>query len=416
MNGTKYVIQKELDRVFKDKKLVFSLFLLPAVLMIGIYLLMGKLINIMVTDVQEHVPTIYVQNMPDGFNSYVEQLNFPGSVIYFYGENVLTRTDEGEKIISTEEIKENIRSGRIDLLVVFEEDFLNQVENYEEGSIIPEIRTYYNPAEDYSEEARNKFMELVINKYKTYLLAKRIGDLNQIMVFDVDRDPAASYVMDETRANAKTLSMMLPYLVIMLLFTGPMNLGIDAITGEKERGTLASMLITPMQRGQLVLGKLLALSILSCLSAVVYSVSIIVGLPDVQKVSAVGNGTVRIEPVQMVWLFIVMVVLVYLYVTIVGLIAVLSKSSKEAGSYISPVYIIVILSGIMTMFAGDFTVDIGMFGIPVYGSAIAIQKITTNELTLAQFGVNVISTVCISAILTIFIIKAFNSEKVMFNV
>jgi sodium transport system permease protein len=110
-----------------------------------------------------------------------------------------------------------------------------------------------------------------------------------------------------------------------------------------------------------------------------------------------------------------MMVLVYLYVTIVSLIAVFSKTAKEAGTYVAPVYVVVIIAGILTMFSGNAETAIGLYAIPVYGGAACIQKIMTNELTIAQFGFNIIGTLVVAGLFTFLITKAFNSEKIMFN-
>ena len=65
MNGTKSIIKKELFRVFSDKKMIFSLFILPAVMIIGMYSLMGSLIENMMTDIESHIPITVIQNAPD---------------------------------------------------------------------------------------------------------------------------------------------------------------------------------------------------------------------------------------------------------------------------------------------------------------------------------------------------------------
>jgi sodium transport system permease protein len=406
MKGTKIVMQKELARVFGDKKLVFSLFILPAVLMIGIYSLMGNMISQMTSDIEEHIPVMYIQNQPEGFDAFVESMGFKGDI------KKLDSTD------SIDGLKDDIKIGKIDLVVSFQDDFLTMIQNYKVGDPIPEVKTYYNPSEDYSSQARETFVSSVLTSYQQQLLAARVGNLESLTIFNIDLDSNTSMIMDEDKANGKMLAMMLPYLIVMLLFTGPMSLGVDAITGEKERGTMASMLITPLKRSEIVMGKLLSLSILSCLSAVVYAGSMMIAMPLMYKgiSDEAGMGaSASLSVVQMLELLMVMLVLVYLYVAIVSLIAVFAKTAKEAGTYISPVYIVVIVAGILTMFSGNTEMSLGMYGIPVYGGAACIQKIMTNELNVAQFGINIIGTLAVAFIITYFITKAFNSEKVMFN-
>lgn len=405
MNGIKTVARKELARVFGDKKLIFSLFIMPALLMFVLYSLMGKAMGGMMDDIEKHVPSVYVQNAPEGFDEFTKSLGVDSDTTY------LKSTD------SLGDIKANIKSGDADLLIVFPENFLEAVKGYSDGMEIPEVKTYYNPAEDYSSEARSTYANTLLTAYQQTLLAERVGDLNSLTVFQVDLDESTSIITDEGKASGKMLAMMLPYLIVMLLFTGPMSLGVDAITGEKERGTMASMLVAPVKRSQIVVGKIIALSLLSCLSAIVYAVSIIISVPrmfngmDVDGLATSASFSI----LQMVQLLLIMLSLVYFYVAVVTLIAVFAKTAKEAGTYVSPVYIVVIVAGVLTMFSGNSEMQLPFFAIPVYGSAAAIQRVITGELTAAQFGVSILGIVIVSTILTALITKAFNSEKVMFN-
>ena len=67
MKNAGIIIKKELNRVFGDKKLIFSLFLLPAVMVIGIYSLIGQLAGSMSKDIETHIPVVYLQNAPADF-------------------------------------------------------------------------------------------------------------------------------------------------------------------------------------------------------------------------------------------------------------------------------------------------------------------------------------------------------------
>lgn len=421
MGSIKYIMKKELTRVFSDKKLVFSLFILPAVLMIGVYMLMGNALEKMMTDVKEHIPTVFIQNPPKGLKEVMKTTGFLGNIVYVTNDTFKIVMGEEEVTKYIKDIKEGILQGDIELLVSFEENFLEKIETYQDGDRNPEIKTYYNPSEDYSVQARLTFLEQVLNPYKQQLLVERIGDLNRLTVFDIDLNINTSKIQKEEKANGKVLGMMLPYFIVMLLFTGPMSLGVDSITGEKERGTMASILITPIKRSEIVIGKLIALSILSCLSALVYASSMIISIPNMFQgmsgdgAAATNLGTASFSIVQIMELIVIMVVLVFFYVAIVSFISVFARTTKEASTYISPIYFIITIAGVLTLFAGNKEMPLALFGIPVYGGAISIQKIMIHELTIAQFGINVAVTCFITFIIVIWIAKIFDNEKVMFN-
>ena len=125
--------------------------------------------------------------------------------------------------------------------------------------------------------------------------------------------------------------------------------------------------------------------------------------------------SVNFSALQIVQLIVIMVVMVYLYVALVAFVAVIAKSSKEATSYVSPIYIVVMLCGLMTMYSGGTEKALGSFAIPIYGNALAIQNLMTNDLSMEQFLLSVGGTLLCGVVFTVLLTKAFNSEKVMFN-
>lgn len=125
--------------------------------------------------------------------------------------------------------------------------------------------------------------------------------------------------------------------------------------------------------------------------------------------------SLKFSVVQILMLAAIMLVMVYLYVSLVALVAVIAKTAKEAQTYVTPIYIIVILAGMLTMFQGGIEKPLYQYAIPVYGNSLAIQNLMTNELTIQQLGLSVGGSLFLAIILTGLLTKAFNSEKVMFN-
>ena len=413
MNAVKNIISKELARVFHDKKLIFSLFIMPGLLILVMYSLMGKLANNMTSDIEAHVPTVYVQNAPADLDQTITATGYKANI---------TKLDASA---NTDSIKDDIKNGTVDLLVVFDPGFSDTIKAYKAaGDAIPEVKTFYNTSVDYSNTARQNFVATVLNVYQKSLLSQRIGNMEQLQVFYIDKDPAASVIVDKKKADGKFISMLLPLLINIMLFQAAMGLGVDAITGEKERGTLSNMLLAPIKRGEIVIGKLISLGILSSISAVISAVCVTVGIQRLaggfssgggQSGETIGITNLTFTPVEIVELLIMLLVVVYLFVALVALVAVYARTAKEANTYVMPLMIVVMLGSIMTMFSGSTAKGIQNFAVPIYNTAISIQNLLVGELTLAQFGLTIGSTAILAAIITVLITKAFSSEKVMFN-
>lgn len=405
MNGAKTIIKKELYRVFSDKKLIFSLFILPAVIVIGIYALMGQMINMMVDDQEAHTAVVYIQNLPEGVDG-----------LDVYKEYAATaQITVIDAAADTTEIKADILNGDADLLVVFDKDFIEKTTSYsKQGDAVAGVELFYNTTGNYSSLAASNFSSTVLAGLQGQILYNRFGNMELLNAFNISE----TYIVNEDKANGEFLAMLLPYFITMMLFAGAMSLGVDAIAGEKERGTMASMLLTPIKRSEIVMGKLVSLGILSGISAIVYAVAMIVAMPLMSGVFGSDTSSltnVHFNALQVVELIVIMLVMVYLYVALIALVSVLAKSVKEAGTYVSPLYILVIAGGLITMYQGGMEKSLQSFAIPIYGNALAIQNIMTNELTLAQFGMSVGGTLVLALLLTAGLTKAFNSEKIMFN-
>lgn len=400
----KNIFKKELMRVFSDKKMIFSLFILPAIVMIGVYSLMGTMMNKLESDIEEHVSVTYVQNAPEDFKELAAQVGYDTAAEIKY----VASDASAEEI---QQIKDDILNGDVDLFVVFDKEFLSKAQAYQNaGDPIPSVKLAYNSTMNYSTAARSMFNAMVLDVYETNLLQNRFGNLDLLTVFNSEDE----LIINEDKANGAMLAGMLPYFIIMMLFAGAMGLCVDAIAGEKERGTMATMLLSPVKRSSIVFGKLFGLSILSALSSVVYAASMIVAMP--MMMGDMGMGEISFSVLQIVELLGIMVSLVLFNVCILCLISVFAKNSKEASAYVTPVYMVVIVLGMLTMFnVGGTAPSTPSYAIPIYGSSLAIQAVASNELTLAQFGLSVAGNIICVLVMVVAITKVFNNEKIMMN-
>lgn len=404
MYGIKAIVSKELRRVFKDKKMIMSLFVLPVILVVGLFSLIGMLVKGQMDDVQEHEPVVYIMNAPDSFLSFAQTAGLTGYTVI----------DGSEK--QAEDAKAGLYDALTDLVIVFPDGFEAQVTKGIDAldSIqTPSVELFYNPSEDYSAQAREVYMAY-LDSYRQMLLGSRFGNYAAVEMFGINDN----LIQDEDKAAGKMLGTMLPYFITMLIFASAMSLGVDMIAGEKERGTLAAMLLSPIKREQIVLGKVFSLSILAVMSAAVYIISMLIAFPMMMK--NVGDGdalsemSVNFTGAQIAQIVILMIGVVLLYVSLICMVAVFARNVKEASSYISPVYILVIVAGMITMYSSADGVFY-KYLIPVYGSSMAFKDILTREITMPDFLATTISTYAVAVILVCIMTKAFNSEKVMFN-
>lgn len=403
MSEMKEIFKKEMARVLKDRKMIFSVFILPVVLMIGIMTLVGNLVSGMENKIDQHTPIVYIQNQAESFQTFIEKKG-----VTYQAKEIASQAER-------KKAEKEIRTGKADLLIEFPEKFETSITGYQEGDAVPQIKTYYNPSEDYSRAAYDKISLETLEQYRQTLLGKRVGDLKQIAIFTVNTDNKNMIIQDNDKASGKALGMMLPYFITILLFAGAMGIGTDMIAGEKERGTMASLLVSPVKRSSIVLGKVFSLMAISGISSLIYVIAMVAFMPLMTKAMTgqkAGGLNLNLSMAQIAMLAALLIALAFLYSTIIALISVFAKTVKEASSYIMPAYMLVLVVGMMTMFSTGAIPEAAYF-IPLYNSSVVLKGILSQEVTMIQYGITLAMTLGLGIVLTGVIVKAFESEKVM---
>ena len=301
--------------------------------------------------------------------------------------------------------------GDIDVLIRFPENIETTVLDYENPDyVIPEVLTYYNPGERYS---NNAFWSLnsILNQYAYSINYGRHGD--NIYAFYMDLDNADHIIMDEEKATGQGFAMLLPMLIIMFLFSGAMSIGPDSIAGEKERGTIATLLVTPIKRSELAVGKVLSLSVVSLMSATSSFIGIMLSLPKLMQGQELSADIYGIP--EFLQIFGILLATVLVIVGLVSVISAFAKTIKEASMLILPFYFISIIIGVSTMFSGEPSTNPFVYIIPIYSSVNMLIAVMTFEVVALHYILVISSSLLYVGILIFLMNKLFQSETVMFS-
>ena len=371
------------------------------------YSIMVVLIKGQQDDIKSHVPVVCIQNMPQSFDTFYRDSDF----MALFDAKIIKND------CNLQEIKNDILEGSTDLLVVFNENFDEDIKNYKKLGEVPDVKVYFNPEEDYSFDAKNRIVLPMLSEFESYILGQRLGNIEYVNAFDIDRDKESSIIIDPEKSSSKALSMLLPMLIGIFLFSGAMGIGMDSITGEKERGTMATLLVTPTKREHIALGKLISLGIIAKISACLLFIGVIASFPLAapmfnENMSIISGFSFSFT--QYLYLIIILISLVAIYVGLICLLSVIAKNMKEAGSYIVPIYMIVMIASIANGFMQD-TPQIYQYMIPIYGQLVALKSLFSFELTFTAIIGMSISTILVTILLVKLITMMFNNEKVMFS-
>ncbi len=382
------LIKKELTRFFTDRRMVFSL-ILPGLIIFVLYSVMGNFMGEMTAIDDDYEYQIYVLNQPEelkGFN-VSSQYNF--NIIYL---------DEAD-----DSLLQDIQDQDVDLYIIYTPDFYNKMTNYVTGEgAAPDIDMYYNSAKNESSFIYD-YYKAILNQYETSMTNR----------FDINVDQDVTYdLATQDDISMMIITSILPFLLMTFLFSGAMNISSESIAGEKERGTIATLLMTPTKRSEIALGKIISLSLITLVSAASSFLGLMLSLPKLLgesnfSVSMYGVGTY-------VLLFVVIISTVLIYVVLLSIVSAYAKSVKEAASLAAPFMILNMLIGISSML-GVSSTNTAAYFIPLYNSVQSITGILSLAVNPLNLGITIIVNLVVVSIGVWVLAKMFNSEKIMFN-
>ncbi len=386
-NGMFTIFRKELARFFGDKRTALAAILLPGVLIFAVYSFMGSALANQFSVDEDFVPS-------------VQAVNLPGSISTLAGQGGLTL----EATQDPDGAKALIEGQELDLLAVFPEDFDSQVASYDvaSGASAPAVELYYNSASVDSATAY-EMMSALLEGYESSLANK----------FDVNPGAGSYDLATEADTAGTLMSSMMPMLLMIFLFSGCTSTAPESIAGEKERGTIATLLITPLKRSDLALGKICALSIIALLSGISSTIGTLLSMPTLMQME--GDLGAAYSPVHYLALCLVILSTVLFLVACISLISAFAKTIKEAQTYVTPLMILAMVVGVTAMFGGGANTHLWAYFIPFYSSVQAMVGIFALELNWTYLLITVVSNLAYTAIGVWGLTRMFNSEKIMFQ-
>ncbi|SFQ33199.1 sodium transport system permease protein [Lachnospiraceae bacterium XBB1006] len=386
------IIKKEFRRFFGDKRLFLSTVILPGLIIFVMYTLIGQLMEDFMAPDKTYKPEVYVVNEPESGKTILNSLK------------ITYHKTETSKV---ESIKRKIEDQKVDMLLVFPEHFDEDVLAYDaiaSGEKAPEIAIYYNSAAKES-EALFQTVTAAYDAYETTMSNK----------FDVNADTDVKFdLATEADTTAKVFSMMVPMLLIMMLMSGCMAVAPEAIAGEKERGTMATLLVTPVKRSSIALGKVISLSVFALLSGVSSTMGVLLSLPKLMGDSEKNLSANVYTVTDYVALSVTVLATVLCIISIFSIVSTFAKSIKEAGSYASPIMLVgTVVAVVSSMSEGKHALS--LFTIPIYNSAMLFSGIFSMKYTMTQVGVTVLSNLVFMVVCVFIMTRMFNSEKIMFS-
>lgn len=391
------VYKKEIQGAIRDRRTLISMVVVPLIfypllfLGIGYFSLMGQKNS-------ETIPSTI---------SIIGAKNSPELVEIFEKENNIT-VIQSENNSNDDMMGENIHL-TIDIPEAIEIDYRGN------NSVLasPIIMHYDSTAQ--SSLVAKKRVTALIDTYRRNIIEER---LNKIGLNNDFLEPFQEQWMDIAPQEKKIgfiLGSILPYLIIILIFIGAMNSAVDITAGEKERGTLATLLVSQLSRLEIVLGKYFSVMTISAISMFLG----LIGLSIAFLVPAFMLGEISIINVHFsfplfLFFFLILAPLVGFASAILILIGIFARNTKEASTYTTPIYMGAIFLGMLSLSQG-IELSRPLFFIPILNNSFVFKELLMGTVNWAHISATLISNIGIALLALFAAAKLFNKENVIFR-
>lgn len=212
------------------------------------------------------------------------------------------------------------------------------------------------------------------------------------------------------------LSRLLPYFMILAILTGAMGLGAEITAGEKERGTIATLLVSQLSRVEIVLGKFFTVLTVSLVSSLLSAVGLLIGVRFFGGglTPAGSEATFSLSLPSFGWMLVVLVPLAVILSALVIIVGSFARSQKEASTYLMPIYMVIVLVGLVSM-TGGVSFEGARFLIPIANALYALQEIIVGDLRFMHLIYTLVANVLCGGLLIAASIQVFKREAVLFR-
>ena len=280
------------------------------------------------------------------------------------------------------------------------------------------VEIYYYEGEIKSEFGA-RHVEESLKEYKDKLVTARLKakDLpaSVITPFEIKKENAAP----PEKVSGAGIGSFIGYMVIILSMTGAMYPAIDLTAGEKERGTMETILSSPISRLDLVLGKFLLVFSASLTTAILSVISMgssFYFLGHSQAVASSGDHTIQMNLgwISILAVFLMALPLSVLFSAVLMTIALFAKTYKEAQSYLTPMTFVVVIPAVASLMPGvELSPKLAL--IPILNTSLICKEIITGTYHWNSIALIFVST-CVYAAAAIFLaVKTFQRESVLFR-
>jgi len=398
LSAISVVYRKELTEWLRDRRTLISTILVPLLafplLMVGI----TALATVMIGTAEKEIPKIMILGGDDS-PKLLERLH---------------KLDKLKIVPYADNWKDQISNKDIRAAVEIPKGFQTALAD----GTAQTVNIYFYQGElkssigaDHLQKAIEEYRDSVV---KDRLAAKNLP-ASVLKPFEIKQENVAP----PEKVSGANIGGFIGYAFILPCLTGPMYPAIDLTAGEKERGTIETILSSPISRFDLVLGKFLLVFSASLVSAILSVTSMglsfaVLGHSHLMKSSGEQSLNLNLGLTSVVAVFFMALPLAVLFSAVLMTIALFAKTYKEAQSYLTPLTFLVVIPAVASVMPGvELTPKLAL--IPVLNTSLVCKEIITGTYHWNSI-ILIFTSTCVYALAAIFLaVKMFQREDVLFR-
>jgi sodium transport system permease protein len=393
------VYRKELREALRDRRTLISSLLVPLIIFPLLSAGLGAAISALIGKAKEEIPSVMVLGGQDS----------PGILEELRGSSKI-------KIVPTEpNWKDQIVNKQIRAAIEIPQGFEAAVAKQEPSTIL-----IHNYEGDLKSSLATENIQKSLEKYRDRIVHDNLAARNvpetALKPFEIKENNVAP----PEKVGGAAFGGLIGYMVILLCLVGSMYPAMDLTAGEKERGTMETILSSPISRVDLVFGKFFLVLTTALVTAFLSVTSMGVSFAVLEHLHAFDKAgpdsaqlQLQIHFTTVLSIFIMVLPIAVLFAAGLMTVALFAKSYKEAQSYISPLMFIVIIPAVAAMLPIDLDAKLAL--VPILNASLLCKELVTGTYHWNFIAIIFLST-CVYAGVALFLcVKMFQREDVLFR-
>lgn len=390
------VYRKELTEWVRDRRTLVSTVLVPLLIFPLMIVGISAVSIIMIGKAKQEIPKVMILGGQDSPSLLAR----------------LSALKDIQIVPSASDWKEQISNKDIRAAAEIPQGFEASLENGQAQT----VKIFHYEGELKSSIAADR-LEKLFKDYRDTVVKDRLAAKNLPASLLIPFTVKQENVAPPEKVSGATIGSFVGYMVVILSMTGAMYPAIDLTAGEKERGTMETILSSPISRLDLVLGKFLLVFSASVAAAIISVTSMGASFAVLSHVQLSDSGQtlqLNLGLLSVVFVFLMALPLSVLFAAVLLTIALFAKTHKEAQSYLSPITFVAVIPAVASVMPGvELTPKLAL--IPVLNTSLVCKEIMTGTYHWNSIALIFLSTCVYAAVALFLAVKTFQRESVLFR-